>query len=116
MIEQERTIDLFLALTDCDPSPVLLGLLILGALFGPWQVAVSVETIKITHNMVTLRTAMKTFHFQNLDNLFEESHYCLEILLKRHIRVSKCKVAEKKDLCNIRNKNLIVKSCLGYEN
>jgi hypothetical protein len=81
LIERERKIDLFLALTDCDPSPVLLGLLILGALFGPWQVAVSVETIKITHNMVTLRTAMKTFHFQNLDNLFEEIHYCLEILL-----------------------------------
>lgn len=81
MIEQERKTDIFLALTDCDPSPVLPGLLILGALFGPWQVAVLVETIKITHNMVTLRTAMKTFHFQNLDNLYEEIHYCLEILL-----------------------------------
>lgn len=81
MIEQERKIDIFLALTDCDPFPVLPGLLILGALFGPWQVAVLVETIKITHNMVTLRTAMKIFHFQNLDNLYEEIHYCLEILL-----------------------------------
>ena len=81
LIGQERKIDIFLALTGCDPSSVLLGLLILGALFGPWQVAVLVETIKINHNMVTLRTAMKIFHFQNLVNLFEEIHYCLEILL-----------------------------------
>lgn len=79
-IEQEMRIEVILALTDCGMSLGLLWQFFLGALFGPWQTVVLVETVKVwlTTNMIMLRIALKTC-FQNLVNLFEEIYYCLAI-------------------------------------
>lgn len=81
-IEQERKTEVFWALTDCDLSLGLPGLFILAALFGPSRICLRENSKStINHNTVMLRPAMKIFHFQNWVNLFEEIHYCPEILL-----------------------------------
>lgn len=94
-----------LALTDCGMSLGLLWLFLLGALFGPWQTVVLLETVKVqlTTNMIMLRIALKTC-FQDLVNLFEKKSIIAGNKHIKHIRVSKCKVAREKGLCDIKRK------------